>query len=246
MAGDGAKRASLTVFALAMAFAEAAVVVYLRKIYYPQGFCFPLAPVSAGIISVEILRETATIFMIAFVAYIAGNKFYIRLAYFLFVFGLWDIFYYIFLKALLGWPSSFLTWDILFLIPVAWLAPVLPPIICSLTMILMSMLILRAERSPRLNFREWALVISGAAAIFITFIFDVSGIVISGGFLRSYFSLPANEDFISAISSFVPSSYNWSLFAAGEALILAGLFLFYRKIKSYIATSEEIPQKIQG
>ena len=36
------KIAVVTIFAIAMAFLEAVVVIYLRKIYYPNGFDFPL------------------------------------------------------------------------------------------------------------------------------------------------------------------------------------------------------------
>jgi hypothetical protein len=33
----------LAVFSMAMGYLESAVVVYLRKLYYPDGFKFPLA-----------------------------------------------------------------------------------------------------------------------------------------------------------------------------------------------------------
>ena len=36
---------TITAFAIAMGFLEAAVVVYMREILYPGGFSFPLSPV---------------------------------------------------------------------------------------------------------------------------------------------------------------------------------------------------------
>jgi len=84
----------------------------------------------------ECCREAATIIMLAAVGIIAGKDNLQRFAYFLYAFAVWDIIYYAGLKVLLNWPSSFLTWDVLFLIPVPWIGPVLAPIISSLTMIL--------------------------------------------------------------------------------------------------------------
>ena len=102
----------VAVFGIAMAFVESAVVVYLRAIFYPEGFAFPLNAIADYKILVEVLRETATIFMLLSVAYLAGEKFWERFAYFILSFGIWDIFYYVWLKALLDWPSSIFDWEI--------------------------------------------------------------------------------------------------------------------------------------
>jgi hypothetical protein len=130
----------IAVFAIAMGFLEAIVVVYLRELYYPDGFEFPLRLMSADLVRAEWIREIATLVMLAGIGIIAGRNGLQRLFYALFAFGVWDIFYYVALKLLLGWPASLLTWDLLFLIPVSWLGPVLAPAINSLTMILMAML----------------------------------------------------------------------------------------------------------
>ena len=45
-------RTALLLYAVAMGYLEAAVVVYLRAIYYPEGFSFPLKPMDAGILGV--------------------------------------------------------------------------------------------------------------------------------------------------------------------------------------------------
>ena len=65
---------------------------------------------------------------------IAGN-FRQWLAGFMISFGVWDIFYYVFLRLLIGWPESLMTWDLLFLLPVPWVGPVIAPVLVSLSMI---------------------------------------------------------------------------------------------------------------
>ena len=119
-----------------MGFLEAAVVVYLREILYPGGFSFPLSPVPASLALTEIFREVATLVMLVSIGILAGRKFSTGFAWFIYSFAIWDIFYYIFLKAVLGWPESLMTWDVLFLIPTTWTGPVLTPVLVSLTMIL--------------------------------------------------------------------------------------------------------------
>ncbi|HDH53378.1 MAG TPA: hypothetical protein ENH24_02710, partial [Nitrospirae bacterium] len=136
-----AKITWVTVFGIAMAFVESAVVVYLRAIFYPEGFAFPLNRLADYRILVEVLREIATIFMLLSVACLAGKKFWERFAYFMLSFGIWDIFYYVWLKLLLNWPSSIFDWDILFLIPLPWIGPVIAPVSIALMMIVFSILI---------------------------------------------------------------------------------------------------------
>ena len=129
----------ITIFAIAMGFLEAAVVIYLRELFYPNGFDFPLRGfLNPSILGVEWIREFATVVMLAAIAVLAGKKFYERFAYFLYAFAIWDIFYYISLKATLDWPSSFLTWDLLFLIPWPWIGPVLTPVLWSILFIILS------------------------------------------------------------------------------------------------------------
>ena len=85
------------IFAIAMAFLEAAVVVYLRKLFYPAGFNFPLRGfIEPSILSIEWAREFATIIMLLAVSILAGKKLYEKFAFFIYAFAVWDIFYYIF------------------------------------------------------------------------------------------------------------------------------------------------------
>ncbi len=86
-----------------MGFLEAIVVVYLRQIYHPQGFDFPLGAVSPIMLSFEWLREIATIVMLVALAALAATNFLQKFCYFLYSFAVWDIFYYLGLKLLLDW-----------------------------------------------------------------------------------------------------------------------------------------------
>ncbi len=145
------------IFAIAMGYLEAAVVVYLRELYYPEGFHikekvgFPfikfgvveeLKPFPQKIIFTEIGREAATIVMLITLSIIAGNSIVSYIAYFLLLFGIWDIFYYVFLKIILDWPESLSTTDVFFLIPTPWIGPVWLPVLLSVIIIAVGLIIL--------------------------------------------------------------------------------------------------------
>lgn len=223
----------ITVYGIAMGFLEAIVVVYLRELFYPDGFDFPLSNMPAKILWIEWIREITTIIMLFVIGIIAGKNPLQKFAYFIFTFGVWDIFYYIALKIFLDWPASLLTWDILFLIPITWLGPVLAPILCSITMILLSIFIIYFNEKNyllKINFKEWLLIILGAIFIFITFIRDFSNIIINNGFLSKLSSLPSNTDFQKIVSEFIPQYFNWYLFGIGELLILLSIVFMYIRI----------------
>ena len=126
-----------TAFAIAMANVETMIVVYLRRLYHPAGFAFPLGRIDPPTYLLELTREACTLAMLATFGIAAGRTKVGKGAYFLLVFGLWDIFYYVWLKIFLHWPASLFTWDILFLIPIPWVGPVLAPVSVACTMIAM-------------------------------------------------------------------------------------------------------------
>lgn len=138
----------LAAFAVAMAYVEAAVVAYLRLLYYPDGFAIEsaasLRPIPPSVLATEIGREAATIVMLAAVALLsAGRDWRERLAHFMWTFALWDIFYYVWLYVLIRWPPGLAAIDVLFLIPCPWIAPVFVPVAISLAMIVAALGILR-------------------------------------------------------------------------------------------------------
>lgn len=135
----------VVLFGIAMGFLEASVVVYLRLLYYPQGFGFPLIRLPLWVGVVELAREAATLIMLWSVAMLTGRTGWERFAWFSILFGIWDIVYYIVLWIALKWPASLLTWDILFLIPLIWVGPVLAPVLISLALIGAGYVILHHE-----------------------------------------------------------------------------------------------------
>ena len=222
------------IFAIAMGILEAIVVAYIRKLYHPTGFDFPLKATSPELVHTELIREITTIIMLVMIALIAGKDFLQKFSYFIYCFGVWDIFYYAGLKLFLNWPPSFFTWDVLFLIPVPWIGPVIAPIICSLTMVLLALCVVYLQEkgyNVRLKFSGWALIIVGAATIFSSFIWDYTSIIISGGFLYDYWTLVTNEQFQSIVTKHIPTYYNWYLFVIGELMILGAVVLILKRTK---------------
>ncbi len=163
---------------LAMAAMEAAVVVYLRELFCPGGVLFPVLDVAGDarlmrIRLVELLRETATLGMLAAVAALAGRTPWQRWAVFMLVFALWDLLYYGWLYVLLGWPRSLMAWDVLFLVPVNWTGPVLAPCLVSAALAGAAAAILRWEGEGGLRaFRgvDWALEVVAGLTIILAFV----------------------------------------------------------------------------
>jgi len=213
----------LVVFSIAMGLLETAVVVYLRELYYPEGFQFPLAPMNVSVFTTELLREAATLIMLWGVAYLAGSSAYQRFAFFLIAFAVWDIFYYVFLKVLLDWPESLLTWDILFLIPTPWVGPVLAPCLASVTMVLLAIVILRHHHVQgfHLNPVEWSLLGIGSLVMLVSWIWDY--LVLFGA------GIPSPEQSIAFYATYKPQTYHWWMFGIGELFLLAAILMRHRR-----------------
>lgn len=225
---------ALATFGVAMGFFEAVVVVYLRQLFYPGGFGFPLKPMLPGLLSIESLREISTVVMLVAVSFLSGSGFLRRVSSFLIVFGVWDIFYYVWLKVLVNWPSTLLDWDVLFLIPVIWIGPVLAPVICSGTMITFGgyfLALLNKGYAVQMRRFEWLLMGMGTSLIFITFVWDFAHMIITGGFYSRFWRLGEDPEFQRCVAAFVPSSYNWLLFIMGEVLIFYALVSLGRRAK---------------
>jgi hypothetical protein len=188
------------------------VVVYLRAIGEPirtaAGLSTDLFPliklgqlgVHLPYVRIEVIREAATIIMLATAASAATRTFPAWLAAFSIAFGAWDLSFYATLRVLTGWPASLITWDLLFLIPVPWVGPVLAPSIVSATLVGGG--IVGLVREPRrVDWIAWSLLVAGGAAIFASFVWDWRYIV-DGGY---------------------PRWFPWPLFWAGELAGMAGV-----------------------
>jgi hypothetical protein len=200
-----------TLFAIAMAYLESAIVVYLRMLYYPQGFEFPLIDIPRTIWWTEMGREAATIVMLGTVARILAQHKREWFAYFAINFGIWDIWYYVWLKILIDWPASVLDWDLLFLIPQPWVGPVLAPVLVSVCLIIAGIYILKYD-NLHLKKIEWILEIICGLIIILSFLTQTD---------RLAQGLP-------------PENYPWIIFLAG---LISGLFIFTRRFY-YCLTSK--------
>ena len=200
----------VVVFAMAMAWVESAVVFYLRTHmnrivpYQPD----PL-PVIGGIAAVELPRELATLVMLFAVGVLAGKNWRARWGYALLAFGVWDIFYYVFLRVMCGWPHSLLDWDVLFLIPLVWWGPVLAPVLISLLMILWGTLVSRVD-APQSSTSRSAWLLNFVGGILALYAFMADSLRVAGNGLES-------------IRTMLPVQFNWPLFLAALALMAAPL-----------------------
>jgi len=200
----------VVIFSIAFGYIEAAVVVYLREIFHPDGFTFPLTNVGTilqqkPLLFTEIGREAATIVLIFTGAWLFGRNRRQRFAYFLTIFAVWDIFYYVWLKVLLDWPASIMDWDILFLIPETWASAVLYPVLISITLLIFAAVILyRDARGIPIKVTRTDWLAFFVAGIILVVSFCTPGSYVTEANYKSYFY--------------------WPLFAAG-LLLAIGMFL---------------------
>ena len=209
---------AILLFGLSFGYVEAAVVTYLRPQFdaaratftppSPRDDLFPIlsagqvraaGPDMVRMVGTELAREMATLLMLGAVAAVVGGNFRQWLAFFLLAFGAWDLAYYAFLKVLIDWPKSLLTWDVLFLIPVPWSAPALAPALVALTMIGAALAYLGREangQAIRLRVVHWLGACVGALFILAAFTWDYRN-VIAGG---------------------MPKPFHWGVFAFGEVI----------------------------
>jgi hypothetical protein len=207
----------LTIFAAAMALLESAVVVYMRRLYYPDNplEIFPLRFLGAYDAVVELSREMATIMMLVTVALLAERSSRTRsFAAFVFTFGVWDLFYYAWLKALIDWPRTWWEWDVLFLIPIVWLGPWICPAMISLIFIVWGAWTLLSTENIAFSIRSWLLFSLGAILGLTTFFQPAIAALAVGG--------------SEALRHYTPGTFWWWLFAPSVALMACGLAMTLR------------------
>jgi hypothetical protein len=191
----------IILFSIAFAWVESAVVVYLREIYFDGDFKFPLVVfweegkhIIDPLVRIELGREIATIIMLVAAGCLAGKNGLQKFCYFMVSFGIWDIFYYVWLYVMVGWPESLMTWDLLFFVPLPWVGPVITPMIIALTMIVAgSLIIYLDDRGYRIAWRwyDMAIELSCGVLIIIAFCWDWRNILqMPGDMTRSGFPNP--------------------------------------------------------
>ncbi|WP_376788454.1 hypothetical protein [Thermoflexus sp.] len=124
----------LSLFTVAMAYVESAVVVYLRQVYGITDLLRDTPVRPDWLTPIELGREIATLVMLFTAGSLAGRTPAARWGLFLYAWGLWDILYYAWLRVFIGWPVSLEDWDLLFLIPLPWWGPVWAPMLAAALM----------------------------------------------------------------------------------------------------------------
>ena len=200
-----ARWAIVMAFAIAMAWVEAASVFYIRALVDRiQPYQTDPLPLNTALGNVELWREGATLVMIATLGLLAGSTWRRRAAYAAMAFGAWDIFYYVFLRLISGWPRTLLDWDVLFLLPLPWWGPVLAPVSIALVMIVWGTLVTQSKEAAASARWAWGLGWAGIALALGIFMID------------AWRALPAGRD---AVLHVLPTTFNWPLFSVALLLI---------------------------
>ncbi|MBW2192470.1 MAG: hypothetical protein JRF27_01655 [Deltaproteobacteria bacterium] len=194
-------------FAVAFAWVESAVVVYLREIYFDGTFSFPLTMnwqdgkhVIDPLIRIELGREAATLLMLVTVGCAAGRNFIQKFSYFIIAFGVWDIFYYIWLWVMLRWPQSLMTWDLLFYIPLPWVGPVITPVLIAMSMVAAGSVIIYFDETVahiRFHWYDWIVELICTVFLIVAFCWDWKNIM----------QVPGGEGY-----SGIPNPFAWWLY----------------------------------
>lgn len=197
----------VALFAVAMAWFESATVFYLRTLVdriqpHQQN---PL-PIHGAMAPVELVREAATLVMLLTVGMLAGRTRRTQLAYTAVAFGVWDIFYYVFLRIMCGWPTTLFDWDVLFLLPLPWWGPVLAPMCIALLMIAWGTLVSQSdERAAKsVGWPSWGAAWTGIALALYAFMIDALRVADRG---------------TDAVRSMLPEVFNWPAFLVALTLM---------------------------
>ncbi len=202
----------VSIFAIAMAYLESAVVVYLRAMYGIEDLLRDINLTPDIYTLVEIGREAATIVMLFIIGLIAGKTWQKKIGYFFLSFGIWDIFYYVWLYVFIQWPKSLFEWDILFLIPLPWWGPVIAPVLISLLLISIGYLLIRDVKFKATS-TDWILFSISIIVLLYTFVEDSIFVMLSG---------------TGNLAEIRPTSFNWILFFIGYvAWIVTSIKVFY-------------------
>ena len=209
----------VVVFAVGMAWVEAASVYYLRAMVdrvepYQEN---PL-PIHGVLGPVEVVREAATLVMLLMVGMIAGRTWAKRLGYTTIAFGVWDILYYVFLKIICDWPKSLFDWDILFLLPLPWWGPVLAPVCIASLMVVWGTLATQFADGRRSTSKSWSLGWLGIALALYVFMADSLRAVLQG--------LNVAAD----VTRILPGPFNWPVFCAALMLMAAPVAQMARRL----------------
>jgi hypothetical protein len=212
-------------FAVAFAWVEGAIVVYLREIYFGGSFSFPVVMewregelVVDHLMRIEFGREIATILMLVAVGWAAGRTSWQRFCFFIIGFGIWDIFFYIWLRVMVRWPESLMTWDLLFFVPLPWVGPVITPALIALAMTVAgSLIIYFEEKGYPISWRwfDFVIVLGCGLLLIVAFCWDWKNIL----------RVPGDE-----LRTGIPNPFAWWLYLPAYLFSVVYFALRLRKI----------------
>jgi hypothetical protein len=198
------------VYSVAMAWVEAAVVYYLRThVDRLEPYQANPLPIAEGLGQAELVRELATLIMLLTVGILAGRTWRARLGYAAITFGLWDIFYYVFLKVMCNWPRTLGDWDILFLLPLPWWGPVWAPVSIALLLVIWGTLAAQADYVEGARLNDWKCVALSFVGMFVALYVFMAD------------SLRVADQGPEAIRQVLPTHFQWPLFLLALALMAA-------------------------
>ncbi len=182
MASRRSSVVALWVFAIAFGCIEGATVVYLQATVPASARSasglFPVNVLAPRLLSIEVVREACTLIILAAVAWSAGSRWRDRIGAFLLTFGVWDLVYYAALRVMLGWPDSFRTWDVLFLIPAPWVAPVwVPSLVAAIFVAAGTYLFWTSEQEHDYRAYDFALLCASAVAVVLACLVDSDAVI---------------------------------------------------------------------
>ena len=219
------RRALVSVFyAVAMAYLDAVVVHLQRALKISPLTLLTLRDPGSlgGLGTIEIGREAATLLMLATLGWLARRSALERMAWTAFAFGIWDLGYYARLWVFIGWPTKLGTFDLLFFLPVAWVAPVWAPMVVRLALIAFGLLAARRlQRGETLRIKPRNVVapVSGGLVVIISSTLDAPHILDGG----------------------TPSSFAWPVFVVGMALAVIGVALLWWSRRNRISIMSDRP-----
>ena len=221
----------VVIFAAGFAWVESAVVVYLREIFYEGSDIFPLPVnwqnseyVGNYLTRIELIREFATLVMLISVGWATGRTRWQKFCFFMIAFGVWDIFYYVWLKVMIAWPENLLTWDILFLLPLPWVGPVITPVLIALAMTAAGTLIIYLEEKGykiRFYWYDWMIVMGCGLIMIVAFCWDWKNII----------QLPGDPN-----RTGIPNPFSWGLYLPPY---LISVFYFIFRLNNSIRKVEQ-------
>jgi hypothetical protein len=223
-------------FAIAFAWVEGAIVVYLREIYFGGSFSFPVVTewregelVVDKLMRIEFGRELATIIMLVAVGCAAGKTSWQKFCFFMIAFGLWDMFFYLWLWVMVRWPESLMTWDLLFLLPLPWVGPVITPVLIALAMTVAGSLIILYEEKGYTIYWQWFdffILLGCGFFLIVAFCWD----------WRNIIRVPGDE-----LHTGIPNPFAWWLYI--PAYLFSVVYFALRLKKTVLAHKNRLSAK---